>query len=157
MHVTTNHRKCYSKLTNEFHIEIVTWTDCQSELRNVREQVFVREQNVPIELEWDGFDETATHLLVIHKKIPIACARILNYQVIGRMAVLKSYRGFGLGFKILLKAIEICKLYNTQLITLSAQVHAVRFYEKAGFLVCSEPYIDANIFHVDMQLELGFW
>ncbi len=146
--------KCYSKLTSEFHIEIVTWASHQPELRYVREQVFVREQNVPADLEWDGLDEIAIHLLASIDGKPIACTRIINYQSIGRMAVSKRWRGMGLGMALLLEAIKICKLQSSKTIVLSAQTHAIDFYSNAGFKVVSKTYLDAGIPHVDMQLEL---
>jgi predicted GNAT family N-acyltransferase len=131
---------------------MVTWASHQPELRYLREQVFVREQNVPADLEWDDLDETATHLLATIDDKPIACARIINYQSIGRMAVSKHWRGMWLGMALLLEAIKICKQQGSKTIVLSAQTHAIGFYRRAGFKVVSDEYLDANIPHVDMQL-----
>jgi len=131
----------------------VQWLDAEKPLRKVRTAVFIDEQHVPINLEWDDLDTTAQHLLAVNDtNEPVACARILNNGSIGRMAVLKEWRGLGVGSALLKRAIEIHQQHGTQNITLSAQMHAIAFYEKAGFEVISQPYLDANIQHVDMQL-----
>ena len=137
------------------HITQVTWHQAHSQLREIRTKVFIDEQQVPIELELDDLDETAQHLLVVDDKAyPVACARLLSNGSIGRMAVLKAWRGLGVGSALLSEAISLHAQHGLQTITLSAQVHAVTFYEKAGFVVMSQPYLDANILHVDMQLSV---
>ena len=134
-------------------ISQVQWLEAEKPLRKVRTVVFINEQHIPINLEWDDLDATAKHLLaVIDANEPIACARILNNGSIGRMAVLKAWRGLGVGSALLKRAIEIHQQHGIQNITLSAQVHAITFYEKAGFEVISQPYLDADIQHVDMRL-----
>jgi predicted GNAT family N-acyltransferase len=131
----------------------VQWLEAEKQLSKVRTVVFIDEQYVPVNLEWDDLDATAQHLLAVNDaNEPIACARILNNGSIGRMAVLKAWRGLGVGSALLKRAIEIHQQHGTQNITLSAQVHAITFYEKAGFEVISQPYLDANIQHVDMRL-----
>jgi predicted GNAT family N-acyltransferase len=115
--------------------------------------VFINEQKVPESLEWDDFDHDAIHLIAIDKGTnTIGCARILANGHIGRMAVLKGKRGKGVGKALLAKAISICKVNGYKQLRLSAQNHAVIFYEKFGFTICSDEYLDANIWHVDMQL-----
>ena len=76
-------------------IAIVTWADAEAELSTIRRTVFIEEQQVPEELEWDGEDEAALHVLVHENGQPIACGRMLSDGHIGRMAVLKDYRGRG--------------------------------------------------------------
>ena len=94
------------------------------------------------------------HLLAEFEHQPIACLRIINFQKIGRMAVLKHWRGLGLGAAMLKEAIDICKTNGSKGIRLSAQTHAIDFYLKAGFKQTSEEYCDVQIPHVDMQLDL---
>lgn len=131
----------------------VQWLEAEKPLRKVRTVVFIDEQHVPINLEWDDLDATAQHLLAVNDaNEPIACARILNNGSIGRMAVLKAWRGRGVGSALLKRAMEIQLQHGIQNITLSAQMHAIAFYEKAGFEVISQPYLDADIQHVDMRL-----
>jgi predicted GNAT family N-acyltransferase len=144
-------------MSQNFHIEVISWqSEMQAKLKAIREEVFIKEQHVPLDIEWDEFDETAIHLLALDEDVSaIACARILiDKAKIGRMGVLKPWRGLGLGYALLEKAIEVCKSHGLQKVTLSSQTHAIKFYEKAGFVVTSEAYIDANIWHVDMQLDV---
>lgn len=139
-----------------FSIEEVDWISAQTQLRAVRQRVFIEEQRVPVELEWDGLDETAIHLLALDAEDKaIGCARILDNGIIGRMAVLKGRRGQGVGQALLNAAVESCRSRGWKNITLSAQTHAIPFYERAGFIVCSEEYMDAGIPHRDMQLKLS--
>jgi predicted GNAT family N-acyltransferase len=142
---------------NKLNINIVetTWAQSELQLRAVRTPVFIFEQNVAPDFEWDELDAMAVHLLATLNNEPIACLRIIDYHKIGRMAVLKQYRGNGLGAALLLAAVRICKQHGSKLMELSAQTHAIGFYEKSGFKVTSDIYQDLHIPHVDMQLELS--
>lgn len=136
-----------------FYIKQVTWSTHEAVLRQVRESVFITEQSVPESVEWDGLDADAVHLIAIdNENHVLGCARIVNQNSIGRMAVSKEKRGLGIGTSLLKAAVGVCRVRGQQLVKLSAQIHAVTFYEKAGFAVCSTPYLDANIWHVDMQV-----
>ncbi len=126
------------------------WADC----RAIRQSVFIDEQQVPVALEWDAADATAMHLLARLDGQSLACARVLPDGHIGRMAVLAAWRGRGVGEALLLQAIQVCRQLGVSHARLSAQTHAVGFYQQAGFEVCSAPYLDANILHVDMELKL---
>jgi len=138
---------------DEFSIEKVSWKTHAQLLKNVREQVFIIEQEVPIVLEWDGLDDDAQHLIALNAKGEVVgCTRLLSGGIIGRMAVLKFWRGQGLGYKLLQRAIAFHQQQGEQKVILSAQWHAISFYEKSGFVKCSLPYLDANILHIDMQL-----
>jgi predicted GNAT family N-acyltransferase len=140
-------------MTLQYNIKQVSWATHEAALRIIREQVFIIEQHVPPNIEWDEHDESALHLLVEDmQQNTIGCARILTNGHIGRMAVLKEFRGAGIGNALLLEAIDICSKNKVKKISLSAQTYAIKFYQKEGFEVISEPYIDANIWHVDMQL-----
>jgi predicted GNAT family N-acyltransferase len=139
-----------------FSIRQVNWQQAHEELRQIRLRVFVEEQRVPVELEWDGCDENAIHLLARNTKgQPLGCARILADGIIGRMAVLEEYRKQGAGSALLEHAIRCCREHGWHKITLSAQTHAIPFYERYGFAVCSDEYMDAGILHRDMQLKLS--
>lgn len=132
----------------------MTWASHQPQLRAVRTPVFIEEQAVTPEFEWDDIDATAVHLLAMLNGEPIACLRVIDYKKIGRMAVLKDYRGCGLGAALLLEAVAICKKQGSKSVYLSAQTHAIEFYRKAGFRQTSDEYCDVDIPHVDMQLDL---
>ena len=140
---------------NNINIIQTTWLKDKAQLRAVRTPVFIEEQAVTPAFEWDEIDATAVHLLASLNGEPIACLRIIDYHKIGRMAVLKQYRGIGLGSALLLEAIEICKKYGSKQVALSAQTHAITFYEKAGFKQISGEYCDVDIPHVDMLLTIS--
>jgi len=147
--------KSSPEIRSKVIIQQVTWQAVANKLRAVRTAVFIKEQFVTPELEWDEVDASAVHLLAIYESEPIACLRIIHYEKIGRMAVIKPWRGMGLGTALLLEAISICKKYGSQSVYLSAQMHAVNFYQKAGFEKISEEYCDVGIQHVDMRLDIS--
>lgn len=136
-------------------IEQVTWKQAEMHLRHVRTIVFIEEQLVTPEFEWDKIDSTAVHLLAMHDDEAIGCLRIIHHEKIGRMAVLKNWRGLGVGSKLLEKAIDVCRLQGSKKIMLSAQTHAIPFYQQAGFEITSGEYTDVHIPHVDMRLILN--
>lgn len=143
-----------SLMTN-FKILQTDWQTRHMALMAIREQVFIVEQHVPIALEWDNADASATHFLVVNAAgVAIACARVLADGYIGRMAVVKAYRGLGIGRELLKQAITFCKEQGFREVRLSAQKHALNFYAQAGFVVCSVEYLDADIPHYDMRLNL---
>ena len=144
-------------MKNNLKVEIVKWIDDHTQLKNIREKVFIQEQKVTPELEWDSMDESAIHVLVFKDEEAIGCARavvIKNYMQLGRMAVLKNYRGQGIGSALIEKAIVTAKLKQISSIHISAQCYAIDFYMKFGFKVMSDIYLDAEIPHRDMTLEL---
>jgi predicted GNAT family N-acyltransferase len=144
------------RLSNDYAVQEVSWQAAQAELAQLRQQVFVIEQQVPVALEWDGLDAAAIHLLARDKnQNAIGCARILAGGSIGRMAVLKNWRKQGVGHALLQAAIASCRSRGWLHISLSAQTHAIGFYQRAGFVVCSEEYLDAGIPHRDMLLQLN--
>lgn len=137
---------------NNLVIKTVDFNVHLSELKNIRTTVFIQEQNVPEKLEWDEFDKNSTHFLAYYENIAVATARLLANGHIGRMAVLKGYRNRNIGKNMLKYIINIAKEKNLKSIGLSAQEHALEFYEKQGFIVVSEMYLDAGIPHYDMKL-----
>ena len=150
----SSHTKISPEILSKVIVQQVTWQAAENELRAVRTPVFIEEQFVTPEFEWDDIDASAVHLLAIYENQPIACLRIIHYQKIGRMAMIKQWRGVGLGAALLRKAISICKERGSKSIYLSAQMHAIHFYQKAGFKQMSEEYCDVDIPHVDMRLDL---
>lgn len=137
---------------SDITIKIADFTTNHIEIKKIRTSVFIHEQNVPVELEWDEFDNDSTHFLAYYNSIPVATARLLENGYIGRMAVLKEYRNRNIG-KIMLKYIlKVADEKAFKTIKLSAQEHAIGFYKKYGFSVTSDVYIDAGIPHYDMEL-----
>lgn len=136
-----------------FQISAVDWHSAKTQLSAIRTAVFIQEQHVPAELEWDEFDQEARHLLASDSAgKAIGCARILSLGSIGRMAVLPAWRNHGVGSALLRASIDLCMKNGCHEIRLSAQTHAIAFYEKAGFTICSEEYLDAGIPHRDMRM-----
>ena len=143
-------------MKNNLKVEIVKWIDSYVPLTMIREKVFIEEQKVTPQLEWDGMDEEAIHFLVYKDKKAIGCARAIvieNDMQLGRMAILKEYRGEGIGNNLIEKAVITAKLNQLSSIHISAQCHAIDFYKKFGFKVISDIYLDAEIPHRDMRLE----
>lgn len=136
---------------NEIIIKTVDFKENFPDIEHIRLEVFVREQHVPLELEWDEDDSQAMHILAYRNEKAVATARLLKDGRIGRMAVLPPWRGQGVGRKMLLYLIAEAKKQGNDNIRLSAQQHAVGFYQKYGFVICSESYMDAGIPHYTMQ------
>jgi len=142
-------------MENNLKVEIVKWIDEHESLKMIRQKVFIEEQKVTSQLEWDGMDEEAIHFLAFKNEKAIGCARafvIENYMQLGRMAVLKEYRGEGVGTALIEKAITTAKLNQLSAIYISAQCQAIDFYKKFGFEITSDIYLDAEILHRDMKL-----
>ena len=124
-------------------------------IKDIRMEVFIKEQNIPEELEWDQHDGKAQHFGILSNQILVAYARVLNKQKIhiGRMAVRKKFRRLGLGSFLLSNIIEHVDAWdNSKKIVLSAQNHAIPFYEKNLFQIRGDKYLDAGIIHYDMEL-----
>ncbi|MPS47704.1 GNAT family N-acetyltransferase [Methylobacillus sp.] len=139
-----------------FYVRQADWISDQAQISAIRQQVFIEEQHVPADLEWDGLDETALHLLAVTEDgKSIGCARILSDGTIGRMAVLKHWRRQGVGQALLHTAIELCRQHGWLDIHVSAQTHASGFYEKAGFRPIGDEYMDAGIPHQTMKLHIS--
>jgi len=138
-----------------FSVVAVDWHAAGTALSEIRRRVFIEEQSVPEALEWDGLDENAVHVLASDgANRPIGCARLLPQGKIGRMAVLPEWRGSGVGRAMLETLIALARTQGLSEVSLSAQIHAIPFYEQAGFRVCSAAYDDAGIPHRDMVLAL---
>ena len=142
-------------MENNLKVEVVKWIDEYDSLTMIREKVFIEEQKVTSQLEWDGMDEEAIHFLAFKDEKAIGCARALVIEYcmqLGRIAVLKEYRGEGIGSALIEKAMTTAKLNQLSAIYISAQCHAIDFYKKFGFEVTSDIYLDAEILHRDMTL-----
>ncbi len=138
----------------KIRIRKYSWQLAPASVRQIRQQVFIDEQQVPEALEWDDTDDIADHYLaVLPDNTPVAVARMFSTLSetahIGRMAILPEYRGRGIGRTLLNRLIQDAA-GQFQELRLSAQQHAVPFYQRSGFHVCSAPYEDAGIPHVDM-------
>lgn len=122
-------------------------------LTAIRDSVFVEEQQVPEDEEMDAFDETSAHLLAWSDDSGfIGCARIMPTGQIGRMAVLKRFRGDGIGSLLMTTAITEAKRQNFETVFLHAQCHAETFYRRFGFVASGDVFDEAGIEHIRMTL-----
>jgi predicted GNAT family N-acyltransferase len=132
-----------------------SWQLAPGTIKDIRQKVFIDEQQVPPELEWDSSDEIADHyLMVLPDNTPIGVARVFSalneVAHIGRMAILPDFRGQGYGQQLLHHLMDETGPEFAEL-RLSAQQHAIPFYQASGFHICSDLYDDAGIPHVDMR------
>jgi len=139
-----------------FNIINFKYSDAElfSQALKIRTKVFVEEQNVPEELEYDGFDDFSNHYLLYYNDYPIAAARVrkTDYGLkLERFAVLKKYRSKGIG-KILLEYI-IKETDENSLLYLHSQVTAMDFYSRNGFVVYGDAFYEADIKHSKMILK----
>lgn len=138
-----------------FSITKTTWADNKDNLKAIREAVFITEQRVPADIEWDGEDETSTHFLASDESgAPIGCIRLLPSGKISRLSVLESHRNGGIGKALLMAASEEAQSLGMKEIYLHAQTHATSFYEAAGFVVTGGIFIEADIPHRQMFKQL---
>jgi predicted GNAT family N-acyltransferase len=140
----------------EVQVIPVAWDSHREILQKLRGIVFIEEQGVPQEVEWDGQDEDAQHFLAINEAgQSIGCARLLPSGQIGRMAVLQIHRGIGIGLRLLEAAVASAKELGLRKVFLHAQTQAIGFYHKGGFLNAGGEFMEAGIPHQPMELELA--
>lgn len=135
-----------------FRVQSGHWDKLEQDAKFIRKQVFIIEQNIPEEEEWDDQDMISDHFVVYDQDQPIATARLLQNNSVGRVAVLKTYRGQGIGHMIMLEIIRQAHQQDRTFLQLSSQVHAISFYEKLGFSIQGDAYDECGITHIKMQL-----
>jgi predicted GNAT family N-acyltransferase len=139
-----------------FAVRRAAWHGEADKLRAVREAVFVREQNVPLELEWDEVDPQCDHVLAEAQGKSIGTGRLLPDGHLGRMAVLPAWRNQGVGSAILNELVAIADERAMPRLVLHAQTRARRFYERHGFRAEGEEFMEAGIPHVRMVRDLAW-
>ena len=132
----------------------MTWEQARAHASPIRFTVFVEEQGVPFEIELDEHDPLSVHALVFDQGKPVATGRLLPDGHIGRMAVLKEWRGRGIGALMLTRLIERAKARGDREVVLSAQIHAAPFYAAHGFVAHGEEYMEAGIRYQEMRRRL---
>ena len=132
-------------------IELMGWEKARAHAAPVRMTVFVEEQRVPAELEMDDRDAGCVHAIAFDGERAVGTGRLLPDGHIGRMAVLKAFRGKGVGGEILEALVEAARRRGEREIVLSAQTHALAFYRAHGFEAFGAQYEEAGLPHQDMR------
>jgi predicted GNAT family N-acyltransferase len=131
------------------------WSEDAARLQQVRFDVFVREQGVPLALEWDEFDALSLHVLAAARDgQPVGTGRLLPDGHIGRMAVLAAWRRHGVGSALLTELLVMAREAGHDRVVLHAQTHALGFYARHGFEPEGEEFLEAGIAHRTMRLDL---
>ncbi|MCY7355745.1 MAG: GNAT family N-acetyltransferase [Lysobacter sp.] len=144
-----------SAMHPDFRIEAIEYQSGLADLRAVRETVFVQEQHVPIEEEWDALDPQCVHVIARDGDgTPIGTGRLTPERKIGRMAVLREWRNKGVGDALLLALIEQAQQRGWREVALNSQVDVQRFYARHGFLPHGERFMEAGIDHQPMRRKL---
>ena len=136
-------------------MRLADWASDERSLRDIRQRVFMVEQGVSADLEWDGIDQDCRHALAQDgERRPIGCARLLPDGHIGRVAVLAEWRGRGVGDALLERMIALARELGHVRVLLNAQTHALAFYARHGFVAFGPEYDDAGIPHRAMERSL---
>lgn len=142
--------------TPSFHVEAIDYESGLPDLRAVRETVFVQEQQVPLEEEWDALDPLCRHVIARDGEgRPIGTARLTPEHKIGRMAVLGPWRGRGVGDAMLAALMTEARAQGWAQVSLNAQVSAQSFYTRHGFVPFGERFMEAGIEHQAMRRALA--
>ena len=142
-------------MSNPFTVSLVCWHDGEPLLRAIREAVFIREQGVPAELEWDEIDATCRHALALSLSgDAVGCGRILTNGHIGRICVMPEWRKQKVGTALMEALLNEARSRGYKSVDVDAQTHAVPFYENFGFATHGKPFMDAGLPHIKMKLEL---
>lgn len=136
-------------------IELRNWAAARDEAQRIRFTVFVEEQRVPPELEMDEHDPRSIHALALADGQAIGTGRLLPDGHIGRMAVLKDWRGRGAGRALLRALVEAARQRGDREVALNAQVQVLGFYRAEGFEPEGSVFEEAGIDHQAMRMKLG--
>jgi predicted GNAT family N-acyltransferase len=146
---------CAVNTRPDITVQAVDWKAHREALHAIRRTVFIAEQNVPEELEWDEIDAHCRHVMALAPGgAPIGTGRLLPDGHIGRMAVLKEWRGRGVGSAILDTLLALARRAGFETVRLHAQTYAVGFYAKHGFTAIGEEFMEAGIPHREMAMKL---
>ncbi len=136
-----------------YSVRPASWRDDRAALQDLRRRVFVIEQQVPESLEWDEADAACLHALALDAQLrSVGTGRLLPDGHIGRMAVLREWRGRGVGGAILDFLIACAWQQGHATVRLNAQIHALGFYARRGFVAHGDEFMDAGIPHRRMTL-----
>ncbi|WAU75122.1 GNAT family N-acetyltransferase [Acinetobacter sp. TR11] len=138
-----------------YHFKQGRWDQLQQDAKLIRTQVFIVEQQIPEAEEWDDHDAISQHFVIYDQDQPIATGRLLQNHSVGRVAVVKAYRGQGIGRMIMLEIIAYAQQQARPHLRLFSQIHAVSFYQQLGFIVQGDEYDECGIPHIEMTMNLN--
>jgi predicted GNAT family N-acyltransferase len=136
---------------DDIRLIIGDWQSLRDDATAIRHEVFVVEQNVPLELELDEMDAISTHVVAYRGEQAIGTARLLPDGHIGRMAVRGAHRSSGVGSRLLLALMEAARARGDRVLRLNAQRQAEAFYARHGYVQEGEEFLDAGIPHIAMR------
>ena len=142
--------------SHPFTVSVADWTRDLSDLREIREQVFIIEQKVPAVAEWDDIDAQSLHVIARDGEgRPIGTGRLTPQHTIGRVAVIAAWRGLGVGDALMHALLAAARERGVARVELHSQTHAKRFYERLGFVAFGGEYLECFIRHQSMAIDLG--
>jgi predicted GNAT family N-acyltransferase len=127
------------------------WADLGAAASAIRHEVFVVEQQVPVELELDACDAVSLHALALDGETALGTGRLLPDAHIGRMAVRRDARGAGIGSMLLQALMRQAQQRGDTAVVLHAQLSAVGFYRRHGYVPEGQVFMDAGIEHIAMR------
>jgi len=138
-----------------FTVRLVDWAYGVDGLRAVRRTVFIEEQAIPEDMEWDEFDTVSRHAIAEDATgRAVGCGRLLPDGHIGRLAVLRDWRGRGVGAALLVHLMDLARSRGHARTILEAQTRAMPFYVRHGFAAVGDEYLEAGIPHRTMTRTL---
>lgn len=136
-------------------VSLVDFVEEEAGIRAVRDRVFGEEQGVPNSINWDGNDGLCQHVIVRDKDDKVVgTGRLAPCGKIGRLSVLKKFRGQGVGLKLLRRLLSVARESQLSEVYLHAQAKAVGFYEGEGFEIAGTPFFEAGMEHLQMSKSL---
>ncbi|MDA3136749.1 GNAT family N-acetyltransferase [Pseudomonas syringae] len=138
---------------NKVTVAVAQWQKNNADIRRIRDSVFIAEQSVPPELEWMPKTQVPCTFFAYEGEYAVGTARLLPDGEIGRLSVLRDWRGLKVGEALLGAVIHEAEQRGLKPLKLSAQVQAVEFYQRFGFSVISDEFLEAGLPHVDMLRE----
>lgn len=132
-------------------IRTATWAEDGEVIQSVRSDVFVREQAIPAELDFDGADPVCLHVLAFVGDEAIGTGRMAPDGHIGRVAVLKNWRRQRVGSALVDLLVSMARDRGLKTVYLNSQRSAAGFYEALGFAEAGDTFFEAGIEHVRME------